>query len=107
MDITSHEVIWDHLKEFDMNGRISCGPLTVNNAEAGSWVIAPNPAASQLMVLREHFTSSTQFHIFNAAGVRCLEGTVASPRTTIGLQGLASGLYGIHLNGETRPFIVQ
>ena len=34
MDIISHEVIWDHLKEFDMNGRISCGPLTVDNAEA-------------------------------------------------------------------------
>ncbi len=27
MDIISHEVIWDHLKEFDMNGRISCGPI--------------------------------------------------------------------------------
>lgn len=107
MDIISHEVIWDHLKEFDMNGRISCGPLTVDNAEADSWAIAPNPAASQLMVLGEHFTSSTPFHIFNAAGVRCLEGTVTSPRTTIGLQGLASGRYWIHLNGETRIFIVQ
>ena len=46
------------------------------------------------MVLGEHFTSSTPFHIFNAAGVRCLEGTVASPSTTIGLQGLASGCMG-------------
>lgn len=107
MDIISHEVIWDHLKEFDMNGRISCAPLNVDNAEADSWAIAPNPAASQLMVLGEHFTSSTPFHIFNAAGVCFLEGTVASPRTTIGLQGLVSGLYGIHLNGETRMFIVQ
>ena len=64
MDIISHEVIWDHLKEFDMNGRISCGPLTVGNTEAGSWAIAPNPAASQLMILGStsphprNFTSS-------------------------------------------------
>ena len=107
MDIISHELIWDHLKEFDMNGRISCGSLNSDNAEVGLWTLAPNPASSQLIVRGEHITSSAPFHIFNAAGVRCLEGTVASPRTAISLQGLASGRYGIHLNGETRIFIVQ
>ena len=107
MDIISHEVIWDHLKEFDMNGRISCGSLALDNAEVASWTLAPNPASSQLIVLGEHITSSAPFYIFNSAGVRCLEGTVKNPRTAISLQGLESGPYWIYLNGETRIFIVQ
>lgn len=107
MDIISHEVIWDHLKEFDMNGRISCGPLAVENEELSSWSIAPNPVSSHLMIYGEHLNSPVPFHIFNAAGIRCLEGIVASQRASIELHRFEPGLYGIHVNGETRMFIVQ
>ncbi|MAI24376.1 MAG: hypothetical protein CL828_09980 [Crocinitomicaceae bacterium] len=107
MDIVSHEVIWDHLKEFDMDGRIACGPLAVENEERSTWSIAPNPASSHLIIHGEHLNSPVPFHIFNASGVRCLDGNVASTRTAIELHRFDPGLYGIHVNGETRMFIVQ
>jgi hypothetical protein len=33
MDIVSHEVIWDHLKEYNMEGQMSCATSRINDLE--------------------------------------------------------------------------
>ncbi len=107
MDIVSHEVIWDHLKEFDMNGRISCGSLVVSDFELISWSIAPNPTSSRLIINLDEFRAPVDYRIFNTGGISCLEGTLQSKSSSIELESLKAGTYGIHVKGQTQLFIVR
>jgi len=107
MDIVSHEVIWDHLKEFDMNGRISCGSLVVSDFEPISWSIAPNPTSSRLIINLDEFRAPLDYRIFNTGGISCLEGTLQSKSASIELESLKAGTYGIHVKGQTQLFIVR
>ena len=107
MDIVSHEVIWDHLKEFDMNGRISCGSLVVSDFELISWSIAPNPTSSHLIINLDEFRAPVDYRIFNTGGISCLEGTLQSKSSSIELESLKAGTYGIHVKGQTQLFIVR
>ena len=50
MDIVSHEVIWDHLKEYNMEGQMSCATSRINDLETQEWKISPNPTSMALTV---------------------------------------------------------
>ena len=108
MDIVSHDVIWDHLKEFDMEGRMSCAVDATSHASPQEWTLYPNPAADWLVLdMNQTVTTAKVFHIYNPTGQCVKQGHVTSQSTTIDLVTLPCGVHWLTMGTQTKRFVIQ
>ena len=108
MDIVSHEVIWDHLKAFNMEGRMSCATARINDRETQEWTVSPNPTSMALNVTFGEGDTPDWFQIFNVQGQVCMERrSVQGPHWTIDITGLKAGLHLIRTARGTQSFVVR
>ncbi len=84
---------------------ISCSPLSVTDPDTDSAIrLFPNPAGEQVTLgCEKGFSESYTLTVLDAAGRKCLSGTVAAFETAVELQTtqLQPGLYLITLQGES------
>ena len=108
MDIVSHDVIWDHLKEFDMEGRMSCAVDATSLASPQEWTLYPNPAADWLVLdMNQSVTTAEVFHIYNPTGQCVKQGQVTSQNTAIDLATLPCGVHWLTIGTQTKRFVIQ
>ena len=108
MDIVSHDVIWDHLKEFDMEGRMSCAVDATSHASPHEWTLYPNPAADWLVLdMNQSVTTAEVFHIYNPTGQCVKQGPVTSQNTSIDLATLPCGVHWLKVGTFTKRFVIQ
>ena len=108
MDIVSHEVIWDHLKAFNMEGRMSCATSRINDRETQEWTVSPNPTSMALNVTFGEGETPDWFQIFNVRGQVCMERrSVQGTHWTIDITGLKPGLHLIRTALGTQSFVVR
>ena len=108
MDIVSHDVIWDHLKEFDMEGRMSCAVDATSHASPQEWTLYPNPAADWLVLdMNQSVTTAEVFHIYNPTGQCVKQGQVTSQNTFIDLATLPCGVHWLTVGTQTKRFVIQ
>ncbi len=108
MDIVSHEVIWDHLKEYNMEGQMSCATSRINDLETQEWKISPNPTSMALNVTFGEGETPDWFQIFNVRGQVCMESrSVQGAHWTIDISGLKPGLHLIRTARGTQSFVVR
>ena len=108
MDIVSHDVIWDHLKEFDMEGRMTCAVDATSHASPQEWTLYPNPAADWLVLdMNQSVTTAEVFHIYNPTGQCVKQGQVTSQNTSIDLATLPCGVHWLKVGTQTKRFVIQ
>ena len=108
MDIVSHEVIWDHLKAFNMEGRMSCATARINDRETQEWTVSPSPTSMVLNVNFGDGETPDWFQIFNVRGQVCMERrSVQGTHWTIDITGLKPGLHLIRTARGTQSFVVR
>ena len=108
MDIVSHDVIWAHLKEFDMDGRISCATDATLSLSPAEWTLYPNPATDRLVLdMNQSVTSTEVYRIYNSTGQRVRQGTITSQNTCIDLATLPCGLHWLTVGTLTQRFVIQ
>ena len=108
MDIVSHDVIWAHLKEFDMDGRMSCATDATLSLSTVEWTLYPNPATDRLVLdMNQSVTSTEVYRIYNSTGQRVRQGTITSQNTCIDLATLPCGLHWLTVGTLTQRFVIQ
>ena len=108
MDIVSHDVIWAHLKEFDMDGRMSCATDATLSLSTVEWTLYPNPATDQLVLdLNQSVTSAEVYRIYNSTGQCVRQGAITSQNTSIDLATLPCGLHWLTVGTLTKRFVIQ
>ncbi len=107
MDIVSHEVIWNRLKAFNMEGRISCATDGAEESQSSAWRVWPNPASDALVIDLDGFHTAEDYAIFNASGQCIMKGTITTEFTPLDVDKLQPGLYWIRLAGSAKAFLVQ
>ena len=107
MDIVSHEVIWDRLKAFNMEGRISCGTAGAEEPSLSTWRVWPNPTTDALVVDWGGFHAAEDYAVFNAAGQCVMSGTVPMGSRSLDVGQLRPGLHWIRIAGTAQAFLVE
>ena len=108
MDIVSHDVIWEHLKEFDMEGRMSCGTDATFSLSPMELTLYPNPATDRLVLDMKGFgAAALMYHMFDSTGQLLMEGQITSQRTSIDLSTLSCGLHWLKVGELTKQFVIQ
>ena len=108
MDIVSHDMIWAHLKEFDMNGRMSCGTDATLALSPMEWTLYPNPASNRLVLDMKRFGAAAEkYRMFDSTGQLVMEGQITSQRTSIDLSTLPCGLHWLKVGMLTKRFVIQ
>ena len=91
MDIVSHEVVWDRLKAFNMEGRISCGTVDAEEPSLSTWRVWPNPTTDALVIDWGGFHAAEDFAVFNASGQCVMNGTVTMESASLDVGQLRPG----------------
>ena len=108
MDIVSHNVIWAHLKEFDMDGRLSCATDATLSLSPVEWSLYPNPATDQLVLdMNGSGAAAKMYRIYNSTGQCVRQGAITSQNTSIDLATLPCGLHWLTAGTLTKRFVIQ
>ena len=107
MDIVSHEVVWDRLKAFNMEGRILCGTADAEKPSLSTWRVWPNPTTDALVIDWGGFHAAEDFAVFNASGQCVMNGTVTMESASLDVGQLRPGLHWIRIAGSAQSFLVQ
>ena len=108
MDIVSHDVIWAHLKEFDMDGRMSCSTNATLSLSPVEWTLYPNPATDQpVLDMNGSGADAPMYRMFDSTGQLVKKGQITSPRTSIDLATLPCGLHLLTVGTLTKRFVIQ
>jgi len=107
MDIVSHEVIWDRLKAFNMEGRISCGTAGAEEPSLSTWRVWPNPTTDALVIDLGGFHAAEDYAVFNASGQCVMSGTVPLGSRSLDVRQLRPGLHWIRIAGSAQAFLVE
>ena len=103
MDIVSHEVVWDRLKAFNMEGRISCGTVDAEEPSLSTWRVA-QPTTDALVIDWGGFHAAEDFAVFNASGQCVMNGTVTMESASLDVGQLRPGLHWIRIAGSVSRF---
>ena len=107
MDIVSHEVIWDHLKTFDMDGRLSCGTSGTDEILRQEWKLYPNPGSEHVVLEFPTSHASTSCQIYNASGQLHKNMAITSLRTSIDVSAFPNGVYWLKVRDRTLKMLVH
>lgn len=108
MDIVSHEVIWDHLKAFDMDGRMSCGTSGTDEILRQEWKLYPNPGSEHVVLELSDFSArATSCQIYNASGQLLKNMAITSPTTSIDISTFPNGVYWLKVSDRTLKMLVH
>ena len=108
MDIVSHDLIWEHLKEFDMDGRMSCAVDATSTAFPQPWTLYPNPATDRVALdMNQSMTHAEVYRIYNSTGQCVKQGPITSQNTYIDLSTLSCGLHWMKVGTLTKRFVIQ
>ena len=108
MDIVSHEVIWDHLKAFDLDGRMSCGTSGTAAPLHQEWNLYPNPGTEHVMLELPDFDArATSCQVYNASGQLLENVPITSSRTSIDVSAFPNGVYWLKVRDRTLKMLVH
>jgi len=108
MDIVSHDVIWAHLKEFDMDGRMTCSTDATLSLPPKEWTLYPNPATERLVLdMNEFGAAGEMYRMYDSTGQLVREGQITSQRTSIDVATLPCGLHWLKVGTLTKRFVIQ
>lgn len=108
MDIVSHDVIWAHLKEFDMDGRLSCATDATLSVSPVEWSLYPNPATDRLVLdMNGSGAAAKMYLIYNSTGQCVRQGAITSQNISIDLATLPCGLHWLTVGTLTKRFVIQ
>lgn len=101
-DDISASATYYRLKQVDYDGGYSYSNTIINNCNANSFSIYPNPANKTLNIKWDHFQQNTQAIITNALGEIVVKTTLNSPLSAINIESLAKGFYQIELTDNNQ-----
>lgn len=106
MDIDATAEVWKFLSRYDINGKIDCAGVGLEEPTSNFIEFYPNPAQNKIFV--KNTTQETlDYKLYSANGILVKRGPITPGEHPINLSSLAPGVYYIGLQDQLEKLIIK
>ncbi|NVK64101.1 MAG: T9SS type A sorting domain-containing protein [Flavobacteriales bacterium] len=104
-DMDASLEVWKFVSQYDINGKMGCATIGINETVSSNLVLYPNPARSHVTI--EGLNQASKFELFSILGERVLDGEISKASNSIHVADLQKGMYFLKVEGEVFELVVE
>ncbi len=104
-DMDASLEVWKFVSQYDINGKMGCATIGINETASSNLVLYPNPARSHVTI--EGLNQASKFELFSILGERVLDGEISKTSNSIHVADLQKGMYFLKVEGEVFELVVE
>ncbi len=104
-DMDASLEVWKFVSQYDINGKMGCATIGINETASSNLVMYPNPARSHVTI--KGLNQASKFELFSILGERVLDGEISKASNSIHVADLQKGMYFLKVEGEVFELVVE